>query len=161
MMDARREDYGRSQAERDLEWEHNQVYEFAQKLQDLTAHDADEYKVRVLVVMYGAWSIAACRHVQRWRWAHAFWNLECGWVALHALVTCLAFMKCQRDQGTSTIHSAVSCACHNPSTMPACEAYEFLSRHTPRSCAALSHRSDRSAHLPRRNCGGCAASARS
>ena len=45
MLEAQREDYGRSQAERDLEWEHNQVFEFAQKLQDFAADDADAYKV--------------------------------------------------------------------------------------------------------------------
>ena len=45
ILEAQREDYGRSQAERDLEWEHNQVFEFAQKLQDFAADDADAYKV--------------------------------------------------------------------------------------------------------------------
>jgi hypothetical protein len=45
MLDLQRREYGRSQADRDLQWEHNQIFDFASKLQDFMAADADEFKV--------------------------------------------------------------------------------------------------------------------
>jgi hypothetical protein len=45
MLDAQRQDYGRSQADRDLQLDHDQIFGFATKLQNFAASDADEYKV--------------------------------------------------------------------------------------------------------------------
>lgn len=46
LLDAQQQEYSREQADRDLQWEHNQIFDFASKLQGFAALDADEYKVR-------------------------------------------------------------------------------------------------------------------
>ena len=46
LLDAQRTEYGRSQADRDAQWDQEQILKFAAQLQDFSAQDAENYKLR-------------------------------------------------------------------------------------------------------------------
>jgi hypothetical protein len=46
LASAQRGEYERHQADRDLQWEHNQLFELATRLQDITVAGMDDSQVR-------------------------------------------------------------------------------------------------------------------
>ena len=49
-MEEQHQDYSRSQADREVQWDHQQILEFAAKLQDFTAVEADDWQKRAAML---------------------------------------------------------------------------------------------------------------